>query len=191
MTGVFYTSDLHLGHAFVAKIRGFANTDEHDRAILAGWRKVVQPGDQVMVLGDIAVSNPDRALALIAALPGTKHLIAGNHDQCHPMHRNAQAMQAKYLTAFATVQPFARRKYEKVDVLLSHFPYKQDHTDEPRHAQYRLPDLGELLVHGHTHSSVQRTSDRELHVGVDAWDFTPVPVSEIVAFVQDVHGKAA
>src|SRR5690606_8522532 len=65
------------------------------------------------------------------------------------------------------------------DFLLSHFPYQGDHTDEPRYRQWRLPNLGEALLHGHTHRADQgvhqETFALEGHVGLDAWDLTPVP----------------
>jgi calcineurin-like phosphoesterase family protein len=35
--------------------------------------------------------------------------------------------------------------------------------------QWRLPDRGEFLAHGHTHAALRRTSPREVHVGIDAW----------------------
>lgn len=180
MTAIWFTSDLHLGHRKVADIRGFGNeTDEHDGAIADNWTSVVRTDDQVWVLGDIAVSNPAAALELIDSLPGIKHLIAGNHDAVHPMHRDAHKWQAAYLAVFASVQPFARRKHAGRDVLLSHFPYSAD-RDATRYPQWRLPDLGDLLLHGHTHSTERYTSPREIHVGVDAWGLAPVLLDELM-----------
>jgi calcineurin-like phosphoesterase family protein len=118
------------------------------------------------------------ALAITASLPGTKHLIAGNHDPCHPMHRDAHKWQAAYLQVFASVQPFARRRIRNQDVLLSHFPYVKD-RHEARYMQYRLRDEGAWLLHGHTHQSEQRREGREIHVGLDAWDLTPVSLDTI------------
>ena len=54
-----------------------------------------------------------------------------------------------------------------------------DHTDAPRFAQYRLPDEGRWLLHGHTHIADQRIHGRQIHVGLDAWDLRPVPLGEI------------
>jgi len=68
----------------------------------------------VWVLGDLAVtSSPrgiDEVLAKIAELPGSKQLIAGNHDPVHPMHRGAHRWQRRYLEVFESVQAFGRRK---------------------------------------------------------------------------------
>jgi calcineurin-like phosphoesterase family protein len=171
---VWYTSDLHLGHRLVAGLRGFSDTDAHDDAIEGAWRAHVRPDDHVWVLGDIAVSRPDAALERLATLPAAKHLISGNHDACHPMHRSAHRKTAPYLAVFDSVQPFARRKINGEDVLLSHFPYDSDRGIEARYPQYRLANCGAWLLHGHTHLPERRTSAREIHVGVDAWNLAPV-----------------
>lgn len=185
MSKVWFTSDLHLGHHKVAGLRGFTDVSDHDAVLFDNWTQLVNPGDQVWVLGDIAVSSPDYALYLLGAMPGHKHLISGNHDNVHPMHRDSHKSLKKHgwLDVFESVQPFARRRINGKSVLLSHFPYSAD-RGEARYPQYRLPDLGEYLLHGHTHLSEVRTSDHEIHVGLDAWDLRPVPLEVIEEFIQ-------
>jgi calcineurin-like phosphoesterase family protein len=191
MGRVWFTSDLHLGHAKVAELRGFASTKEHDQALVDNWRSVVNPkaDDQVWVLGDIATSSPGYALDVIHALPGTKHLILGNHDAAHPMHRNAHHKLRQYLWAFESVAMAARRRVEGEEVLLSHFPYRRD-RNEARHNQWRLRDEGLPLLHGHTHGEERLTVDSgllgllgrkttELHVGLDAWEMQLVPLEAV------------
>lgn len=180
---VWFTSDLHLGHRMVSELRGFPSADEHDRHLAEQWRSRVRPSDHVWVLGDLAVSSPTNALAIIESLPGQKHLISGNHDKCHPMHRDAHNWQRRYLNVFDSVQPFARRKIADRDVLLSHFPYHVD-REEPRHTQYRLRDEGAWLLHGHLHAAEQVTSEREMHVGVDAWGLAPVSLDAIASRIE-------
>lgn len=187
---VFVTSDLHLGHASLARRRLNSTLDDtitvqdHDQMICEQWIRQVGPKDQVWVLGDLAASSPNSALGYLATLPGEKHLVAGNHDKCHSAYRDSHRVVKKYLDVFASVQMFARKKVLGQSVLLSHFPYEADHTEKPRFMQYRLPDLGELLIHGHLHSPEKYTSPRELHIGLDAWDMKLVPWDEIVAWVQ-------
>jgi len=180
---VWFTSDLHFGHRLVAGHRGYEDTAEHDAMVCARWARVVGQGDQVWVLGDLTLTDPTHALELVNSLPGIKHLIAGNHDACHPMHRYAHKWQPKYLTAFASVQPFARRKVAGQTVLLSHFPYSKD-RHEARYMQYRLRDEGEWLIHGHTHGPEVREG-REIHVGLDAWDLSPVHISMIEKLMRE------
>ena len=182
---VWFTADLHLGHRLVTGHRGFGeDTDKHDWTIMNNWSKVVHPKDQVWVLGDLAVSSPTRALVLLSDLPGRKHLIAGNHDGCHPMHRDSHKRVGEYLEVFESVQPFARRRIEGEDVLLSHFPYNKD-RHEVRYTQYRLRDEGRWLLHGHTHQADQRREGREIHVGVDAWDLSPVHLNTVIELMKE------
>lgn len=64
------------------------------------------------------------------------------------------------------------------EVLVCHFPYTGDSHHDDRYSGLRPDDVGGWLIHGHTHSS-ERVRDRQIHVGVDAWDLFPVPESEV------------
>lgn len=201
MTGrIFFTSDLHIGHRFVAGLRGFDNIEDHDAHLAARWDAVVNPNndrpDQVWVLGDISVGGnraETNALAWLLQRPGQKHLIAGNHDHAHPMFRDSHRWQRKYLGVFESVQPFAVRKVKGRYIKLSHFPYQGsefgDHTDEERYPAWRLPDTGNYLLHGHTHTA-ERQHGREIHVGVDAWNLAPVPLETIEDMISNTEEDA-
>lgn len=158
------------------------------------------------VLGDISSGTNKahlKALEWIKQRNGTKHLIAGNHDSCHPMHRDSHKWQRVYLEAFESVQMAAKRRIPLRDghttVFLSHFPYNDDHTDETRYPEWRLKNRSHALLHGHTHATEQVSVDTEyfrfggiekavqIHVGVDAWDFKPVNLTEIVKIVQGCY----
>jgi calcineurin-like phosphoesterase family protein len=107
------------------------------------------------------------------------------------MHRDAHKYQERYLEVFASVQTFARRRIDGVDVLLSHFPYDNDtrrlekYKGLDKFAPYRLRDEGLWLLHGHTHENVKQRSDRQVHVGVDAWDLSPVDLASIQGLMTD------
>lgn len=188
MSDVLYTSDPHLGHEKVSTIRGFGSTQEHDEKFIENWIKTVRKSDQVWVLGDIAVSNLDGALKIFADLPGEKHLISGNHDASHPMHRKFTGKVQRYLEVFKTVQPYACRKIDNQSVFLSHFPYNGEGGDrgDIRYPEWRLPDFGHWLLHGHTHMEDQRRHGKQIHVGLDAWDFTPVTTAQIIDLMREV-----
>lgn len=179
---IYYTADLHIGHNKVSEIRGFDNSEYHDTVIYNNWRKVVKPDDIVWVLGDISVSNAGKkkAFEMLAELPGHKQLITGNHDGVSPMHRKSYKEQRAWLEVFDSVQAFARRRTDGLEWWMSHFPFNSDHTEGVRYPEIRLPDVGQLLVHGHTHSSDKVTSPREIHVGLDAWNLCLVPEPAIV-----------
>ncbi len=75
----------------------------------------------------------------------------------------------------------ARRALAGNDILLSHFPYSGTTDIEDsggRYDQWRLPRMGAWLLHGHTHSSL-RQGEQSVHVGLDAWDLTPVSINVI------------
>lgn len=177
MSVVRFTSDLHLGHKKVAGLRGFTSVAAHDEALLSNWREVVAPEDIVWVLGDLCMGNPTAALAALKTLPGRKRLILGNHDAGHPHNRNAHRWASPYAGVFEHVAASARTRIQGVEVLLSHFPYERD-RGPARYLQWRLPDYGVSLLHGHTHGTERRSTSlsgtTELHVGLDAWDLTPV-----------------
>lgn len=184
MSTTWFTSDLHLGHDAVAAMRGFADPGDHDAAVLDAIRSRVGPRDTLWVLGDLALSGLTSALTAVAALPGAKHLVFGNHDGGHPMHRRSSVLHHRYLDAFASVQSAATRKLGGTTVLLSHFPYSGDHTEVQRYPQWRLRDCGVPVLHGHTHSSEQVSASTDgtpqIHVGLDAWGLAPVRLDDVL-----------
>ncbi|MBF6358099.1 hypothetical protein IU449_26750 [Nocardia higoensis] len=179
VTAVWFVSDLHIQHAKVAELRGFDDIDVHDAVLAANWDRVVRDTDQVWVLGDIVGRRGHEHVGLdwLTARPGVKHLVSGNHDAVHPMHSQAHKVLRVWLEVFETIQSAATRKVLGHRVRLSHFPFMHDqdgdHTPELRHNEWRPVDIGGWLLHGHTHSNVQQRG-RQLHVGVDAHDLTPV-----------------
>lgn len=226
MSKVWFTSDLHVGHPKVAQLRAddvglvmdasYRTEDEmrarivewHDNMLAARWDAVVAPGDVVWVVGDISSGTATgqlSALDWIRTRNGDKHLVPGNHCGTHPLHRDSHKWLPIYLDgAFKTVQLAAKRRIPlregHVTAMLSHFPYTGDHTDEDRYPEWRLPDHGHYILHGHTHSSeklsyglprwdgatsISRTA--QIHVGLDAWDYRPVGLDQIVGIVQGLE----
>lgn len=120
---VFVIADLHFGHAKVAALRGFADVELHNAAIIAAWNRVVSKRDVVYVLGDVFRLEP------VIELNGTKKLALGNHDQ-RPF--------AVYGAVFSKV----RACFEFDDALLTHIP-----VHPSQFARWRVN------VHGHTHEN--------------------------------------
>lgn len=176
----FFTSDLHFGHRKVAELRGFDSVEMHDAAISATWRLQVSDDDIVYVLGDISL-NANHGLDCLRKLPGRKRLIAGNHDAVHPQFSKAASAFPKWLTVFESIASSGVVKIGDTRILLSHYPYTGDSGPVDRDPQWRLPNFGMPLLHGHTHSSNAVTSGIEFHVGWDAWgklvSETLIPVS--------------
>lgn len=203
MSNVFFTSDEHFNHKYVAALRGFgtisyddngnrhveADLDAYNNHIITVWNSHVTKDDTVWLLGDASLGTWEQAEASFRQLNGTIHLITGNHDRCWPGNRNSHDWQHKYMQYFRSVQPFARRKIEGKVVLLSHFPYDGDHVSdarpngEDRDTQYRLRNEGQWLLHGHTHQSHIMTGLRMLHVGWDTWH-APVPLETVSGVIR-------
>ena len=184
LRGVFYTSDLHLFHDKVARTRGFPDHPSHDRHMAQVWDANVHPAAQVWVLGDLTGGGrTEDALDWIAERPGEKHLVLGNHDEGHPLHRDSHRKVRRYFRVFHSVQLHASRRINGRRVLASHFPYTGDHSGEDRHPQWRLPNRGHPLLHGHTHQGqVSLFNDNVIHVGWDTW-FRPVHTDEIAELI--------
>lgn len=179
MSRAFFTADLHLGHSFVANLRGYATTDEHDAAIAERWDATVGKRDTVWLLGDVTLAPLGRYADWLAARPGVLRLVYGNHDRAHPLHRKPDW---RGLDVFTWHGLHAQARLGTSDVLLSHLPYDGDSRDRERHEQWRLRDLGTPLIHGHTHSvsrrSLSQAGTAQLHVGWDAWH-RPVHADEL------------
>lgn len=202
----WFTSDLHLAHPHVAKLRGFEDYREHDETIIRNLNERVAPDDDLYVLGDISSGSKtslDEALRLLHRLNvGRTHrvLILGNHDST----RLEAGKIRKFTTEFgqialrgATTIPSAG------NVLLSHYPWAEHMDGNPRadlstnaldtHYKRLAPslDFRNLLLHGHTHAATpyefktallrQKVSPdyTQINVGLDAWDLKPVSEEQI------------
>lgn len=183
MSEIWLTSDTHLGHDFVSRLRGFDSHVEHDAHLARRWDRKVRDGDEVWVLGDVALNGWFARMEWFADRPGIKHLVLGNHDRAHPSQRNAHDHIAAYARVFTTVQTAASLK----GLLLSHFPYDGDRGKD-RQTQWRLRDEGVPLAHGHLHDDVTaRLSQRGtpmVHVGLDAWGLAPVTLHEVRSLIR-------
>lgn len=166
MSNVYFTADLHLNHDFVARTRSYADADDHDNDLVARWNQRVTKRDQVWILGDLGMGSLTEVLSRAAALNGIKHLVFGNHDPGHPMHRGAHNKQRRYLDVFESAQMAGQLRIDKRKVNMSHFPYVGDHQEEDRHDEWRLRRSGMPLLCGHVHHEWE-TRGPQFNVGLD------------------------
>ena len=152
---VWFTADLHLGHANIIDYsnRPFADADSMNRALVEGWNETVDAGDDVWVLGDFALGKIADTLPMVAELRGRKILLAGNHDRCRAGHRGATTWTERYIDAgFAEVhQGTVQLRIGARSVSACHFPYRGDSHDNDRFSEHRPADNGDWLLHGHVH----------------------------------------
>jgi calcineurin-like phosphoesterase family protein len=171
---VFYTSDTHFNHDFVAQTRDFDTAEEHDEDLIERFNSVITKRDQLWILGDVFMGSVTEGLKQVSRLNGIKHLVLGNHDAAHPLHKKSHTKQRRFLEVFESVHVHEQHVINGHKVLLSHFPFEGDHADrEDRYTQWRLPDEGLPLLHGHVHDRWEKNG-RQFNVGVD---HNPTPVS--------------
>jgi calcineurin-like phosphoesterase family protein len=155
-------SDTHFGDLRVLRFdhRPFATLDAHDEAVVARWNEVVGPDDEVWHLGDFALGpSPERSAELLASLNGTKHLIIGNNDDEATLS----------LTGWASIRHYAEFQIDGRMVVLCHYPFRT----------WNGIGRGVINLHGHSHGRLKPIT-RQYDVGVDVWDFRPVPLSTVL-----------
>lgn len=103
---VFAIADPHLSARDPKPMSVFgANWAGHPEAFFEGWRAVVRDDDLVLIPGDVSwamrleEAMPD--LVALAALPGRKVLLRGNHDYWWPSLRKLRAALPEGMHAIA------------------------------------------------------------------------------------------
>lgn len=199
---IFFTSDLHFGHSKCIEYcsRPFNSVEDMTLKLIRNWNKVVKENDLVYVLGDFSMYLTKPQLReIVSKLNGTKILVRGNHDMSPSEMLNI---------GFHAVVENAEIVIAGERVLLSHYPYKRPwyftlfydilhkinsrKFFRPRKFVKQLKDKGMWLLHGHTHSKtkVVYKGKNMIHVGVDAWDFTPVCIQRIGQIITEIkNGK--
>jgi calcineurin-like phosphoesterase family protein len=160
---LFFTSDTHFGHGGSLGLfrRPFESVAAMDAALVERWNATVGAADEVWHLGDFAIGpRPERLGALLTALAGRKHLVFGNND--------GPATLA--LPGWASVAPYAELHAEGAHLVLCHYPFRS----------WNGMGKGAIDLHGHSHGRLEPLP-RQLDVGVDAWDYRPVPLAAILA----------
>lgn len=186
----FVTSDTHFGHARIIELceRPFQNLEEMDRELIRRWNSVVGLEDTMLHLGDLALGQREYSIGLTAELNGRKLIVPGNHDVFWSHYRASAKNKALNLELLERAgwevlpEQFTARLDDR-EVLISHFPYEGDSHGEDRYAELRPVDTGLPLIHGHTHDTDHGARGLSFHVGTDAHEFTPVPMSDIRAWL--------
>lgn len=165
MARTWFTADTHIGHAAILSPtmhckRGahFRSIQEHDDALVENWNAVVAPDDEVFHLGDFAhKTSEEHARSVFRRLNGRKHLIKGNHEKLGNK------------LEWASKHDFLEVTVDGKHLVLFHYGMRV----WPRMRR------GSLHLYGHSHGALPGCS-QSLDVGVDAWDFRPVSLAEIL-----------
>lgn len=199
----FLWSDLHVGHVNMAtkwRPEFGGSVETHDAEIAARWRATIQPGDDIWLIGDVALGTLADSLAVIDGLPGTKHLVPGNHDRIHASSKNKHG--DKYAKFFGMYDEVFTVHDDIItgdvlgldaDTLVCHFPWKgtPDHETTPNLIDVYGPDRTAynpttIVIHGHTHDTGKVAVPMAVHVGIDAWRY-PVSVQNVQRLVDTLR----
>ena len=197
---LYFTSDQHYHHLRALELmpgRPWSTLQAMNEGLILRHNSVVSQDDVVIMLGDFVMGPKAQNIpAILPRLLGRKYLILGNHDAgFNPQEHRAEEKLRLYTDhginqlfhGCVSLNDLLRQIGEEdyitpEEILLCHFPYKgtPDHGYEVRYeAQMPVP-TDKLLLHGHTHRSEVKTSPKMIHVGVDAWNWTPVSLNQIL-----------
>jgi calcineurin-like phosphoesterase family protein len=157
---LFFTSDTHFGDHRVLNIRPrpFGSVDEMNRVMIERWNSRVGKRDVVWHLGDFA-SKIEIAESVLCQLNGQKHLVTGNIDR-----EGVRALK------WSSVQAYIELSLDGVMLVLCHYPFR---TWNGLHR-------GAINLHGHSHGRLKPLR-RQFDVGVDANDFSPVLLEDLLS----------
>lgn len=195
-TKTWFTADLHLGNpvCVVTLGRPFQTVEQMGNAIISRWNARIAPEDTVWVLGGVG------GTALLPRLNGRKYLVAGDRDALFHRNSGGTAADREHFAGVVTGDGIRRSgrairlpllggpPFGHPVVLASAFPY---FTDKTRHGTYvdyhpQPPKKGPRpwLLHGAADWAID-PAGRQINVGMDAWDFTPVGADEVAALIKD------
>ena len=130
------------------------------RSSRAGTRLSASPTRSGISATSPRPGKPERIGELLGALNGVKHLIIGNNDGEATIRE----------PAWASVQHYAELTVEGTALVLCHYPFRT----------WNKMGRGVVNLHGHSHGRL-KPMPRQHDVGVDAWEYRPVPLATILA----------
>ena len=200
---IYFTADWHLGHFSCLKLdnRPFQSLHQMHETLIKNFNYLVPDHGITYFLGDMGLCKRDILKNIITRLNGRKILVPGNHDD--------KGMYAYYEAGFDVVTDKAQIRIGKHIVTMTHCPMKgimrEDttgmkgaiegdnwHKETLHKNKHSIEDFGQYHLHGHIHSpndgKSQKILDRQMDVGVPAWKYKPVPISEVESFIA-LHQK--
>lgn len=185
---IWFTSDQHFDHANVIKYdsRPFPDLWHMNEGLIERFNARVAPGDKTYHLGDFSM-NARAVGRYLPRLNGTHVLVPGNHDVVHPMHKIKPQAHALY-AGFEVAGHTDAIEIGCHVVNLCHIPYVW--KDRPKDYngrnfdEWALPDDGRWLLHGHVHTHWKKRGHM-INVGVCQWDYAPVSIDEIKAYIAE------
>jgi calcineurin-like phosphoesterase family protein len=180
--------------------RPFKDLNHLHESLISNFNRYVPTHGITYFLGDMGFKGSETLRKIIDRLHGTKVLVRGNHDG---------KMDSMYNAGFDVVIEKAQITLGKDIVTMSHCPlygvFRENtegmrgcdgtenwHKEHKHKDTYSFPDFGQYHLHGHIHSrkgnGKLRTDGRQMDVGVPAWNYRPVSLSDVQAWIHQ-HKK--
>ena len=176
---IFVTSDWHFCHQreFIYRPRGFENVYEMNEAIIIRHNAIVQPDDDVYVLGDLMLNDNEEGTHCVKQLKGNLHVVRGNHDSETRMdlynkcHNIVEVTEGQFLN------------YHNYHFYLSHYPCLCGNLDNDKPLKARV-----ISLCGHSHVQDPFADwDKGLifHCEMDTNNCTPWLLDDIIERIKE------
>lgn len=192
---IYFTSDLHFCHPFVAQKRGFKDYKHHDCAVVKNINSMVGKNDELYILGDMSCGNNTSFIEAIKCvdklnvIPSHRHLILGNHEsfKLKPVWYSVAYNRFVLVSTRDIIQP---EPLNGTPIVMTHVPPTSlltKYLEEPlshreKEALKHSLNVDEAVhLYGHTHQSTPLTSGtlKYANIGLDAWNPKPVSLDRI------------
>lgn len=170
MYDIFLMSDPHFGHnrPFIYGARGFNSIEDMNEAIIQHCNEVMDKLDDIYILGDCFFNDNEEGIKYVRKIPGTKHIIWGNHDT--DARKKLLIDEGFDCIGYAHVL-----KCRGYTFYLSHYPTMTDNHDEDKPLKRRI-----LSISGHTHSKNVWDAAGGYNVALDAHNCYPTNIEDII-----------
>ena len=156
MPSIFFTADLHLGHAGIlthqpSRHEAFDNTYHMDDVIIDTINSLVSKNDELWILGDFAWKASKYGHYRHRLNVRKIHVIRGNHD--------SSSLRAHV----SSMNDMVYKKFAGVKFHMTHYPM----------ASWRAREHGSVHLYGHSHGSIENDLNtmypgrRSMDIGVD------------------------
>lgn len=192
---IFICSDLHISHRNILQycpnrrqgkdipvqeddVKNMVN--QMNELIISNFNSVVQPSDDVYILGDVAMSIISNAPPLIRRLNGNKMLIAGNHDKT--LLKLIKNSNGELDDLFVWIKDyhemfFKTESRDKILICMSHFPM----------SHWNLMNAGSIMLHGHLHGNPSNITGRIKDMGIDTNNLYPYLLDSVVKELMKIN----
>ena len=190
----WWTADQHYGHSNIIRFcarpyvkGGYPATGWMNADLNTLHNAVVEPDDDVWMLGDVIMGPPGKNFVWAESSVGRNTLVVGNHDKNFRRNGTPRPDRDDMYTQLGGFDTIIHGETtvtlaDGTVVLVSHFPYSGDSKHLERYGDHRPTDEGMWLLHGHVHEKWQ-INGKQINVGVDAWAGKPVSEQTIIDII--------